>query len=530
MQGKLAAKAKKREIKIEDLKVPVITSFATSTTREKDWDNIVTIHRDSSYSYTWSWQGKSMGKHRFSSTKNKISRKIQVTSACISQCGNYSFIGTSKGEVCKFNLQSGMPRGSNTKEEKNLHLESVTGVVTDLLNIYVISGSLDCTIKFWCFKSLSLKHTIEVESPITRLELQRESNLLVVISDDLVIRLYDIDTKKLVRRFSGHTNQITDITFSNDSRWLISSSLDCTIRVWDIITGRMIDWFRTQTPVISLDFSPGGEFLATAQLGSVGIFLWSNKNYYSSVFLEPPPSEPPIIALPIVSKIDTITETDQLSSDSENDSDDSDSEMVDHDDDSNSNSNDDSDNDEPKRKKMKLSNADDDDENDKEESFPLKLSDNLVTLSSLPRERIKTIVNLELIKERNKPTEAPSAPKLAPFILPSSTGVQPNLLPLENEVKQSSAESGSRILNFGKMNTKSKFLTLLESKENYVEALTLLNQMTPSAVDLEIRQLTFIPDILLVFDFIKFALTEHLCFELIQALLNIVLKVSFSFM
>merc|ERR1712137_948610 len=60
-------------------------------------------------------------------------------------------------------------------------------------------------------------------------------------------------------------------------------------------------------------------------------------------------------------------------------------------------------------------------------NIPLKLSSDLVTLSSVPRDRIKTIVNLEQIKARNKPKEAPKAPKAAPFFLPSTSEVHPTL-------------------------------------------------------------------------------------------------------
>jgi WD40 repeat protein len=37
-----------------------------------------------------------------------------------------------------------------------------------------------------------------------------------------------------VRRFDGHTNQITALATTPDGRWLISSSYDHTIRIWDL--------------------------------------------------------------------------------------------------------------------------------------------------------------------------------------------------------------------------------------------------------------------------------------------------------
>src|SRR4051812_20272281 len=37
-----------------------------------------------------------------------------------------------------------------------------------------------------------------------------------------------------VRRFDGHTNQITALAVTPDSRWLISTSYDHSVRLWDL--------------------------------------------------------------------------------------------------------------------------------------------------------------------------------------------------------------------------------------------------------------------------------------------------------
>jgi len=40
-----------------------------------------------------------------------------------------------------------------------------------------------------------------------------------VVSDDLIIRVLDVENFKIVRRFEGHTNHISDLTFSPDCRF-----------------------------------------------------------------------------------------------------------------------------------------------------------------------------------------------------------------------------------------------------------------------------------------------------------------------
>lgn len=72
----------------------------------------------------------------------------------------------------------------------------------------------------------------------------RESSLLCIAMEDFSLSVVDLDTKTLVRRFQGHTGQVTDATFSPDSRWIISSSMDCTIRTWDLPSAQLIDCFQ----------------------------------------------------------------------------------------------------------------------------------------------------------------------------------------------------------------------------------------------------------------------------------------------
>ena len=52
------------------------------------------------------------------------------------------------------------------------------------------------------------------------------------------------------------------------------SSLDSVIRTFDIPTGRLIDAFRSSSIATSISFSPSNDFLATAHVDSVGVFLW----------------------------------------------------------------------------------------------------------------------------------------------------------------------------------------------------------------------------------------------------------------
>lgn len=145
--------------------------------------------------------------------------------------------------------------------------------------------------QFFDFHTAKLEQTMILPSPAVSILLHRDSGLLAVICDDMVVRVIDIDLSRIVRELGGFQGRILDIvcstiflyansktcalqTFSPDSRWLVVTSLDSIIRTFDLPTGRLIDAFRTSSVATSVTFSPTNDFLATAHVDSVGVYLW----------------------------------------------------------------------------------------------------------------------------------------------------------------------------------------------------------------------------------------------------------------
>lgn len=194
-------------------------------------------------------------------------------------------------------MQSGLFRGSYGSD--TAHDSSVRGVASDFLNQTTITCSELGQIKFWPFKEkkklnsnvIECRHEIQIEENISSILLHRESGMLSIATDDFSILIIDCDVKKIVRRFAGHSNKISDMTFSSDSRWLLTASMDCLVKVWDIPSGKLIDCFKFDSAPTSLCLSPSSEFLATTHVNELGIFLWSNKTLYSHVSLKQLPDD-----------------------------------------------------------------------------------------------------------------------------------------------------------------------------------------------------------------------------------------------
>lgn len=98
--------------------------------------------------------------------------------------------------------------------------------------------------------------------------------LLATVADDLMIRLFDVVALRLVRKFEGHTDRITDLCFSEDGKWLLSSSMDGSLRIWDVILARQIDAIQVDVPITALSLSPNMDILATTHVDQNGVYLW----------------------------------------------------------------------------------------------------------------------------------------------------------------------------------------------------------------------------------------------------------------
>lgn len=454
-QGPILKKARKMNVRVEDLKLPPITQFAAMETRERDWSNVLTCHENELAAYVWRFERRAIGKkilRQFEpsdrvtpgSEEDLRRQKTAATAVTISTCGNFALVGSLGGAIFKYNMQSGDKRGSfptaATPKAKlirgltlpgstpvvhedttaaHAHDGPVSAVVVDALNQVVVSGGIDGKLKFWDFRSHALGFELDVASPITQMELHRDSNLLAVACDDQVLRVFDISTKKLVRRFRGHSHRLTDLHFSADARWLFSSSADASLRVWDLPTGKCVDWIKFHKPVTGLAVSPTGEFLATTHVGHVGIYLWANRGFFMDVFLDTEPQQPTLIDMPV--PLNEVDNADELGYGSE------------------------------KNPQLSVdSGADMDDEAERAAAAAKKaatagtsgsgeqvepLGESLITLSTAPRALWHSLFNLELIKKRNKPIEPPKAPEKAPFFLPTmrKDEVKPTFVPVEKK-------------------------------------------------------------------------------------------------
>ncbi|KAJ2715236.1 rRNA-processing protein utp21 [Coemansia spiralis] len=486
-QGSLERESRRRGVGVADLRLPPVTHFASNATMSRDWDDVLTCHQGSRNAHTWSVERRAMGKYTLESPDQSI-----VRATAVSACGHFGLLGLASGAIEMVNMQSGLSRRTFAG-----HTKAVTGVQTDACNLHVYSSSLDGTLRAWSFATGEQTGCLELPSTPSRMAMHVEGGLLACACDDATVRVVDAESLRVVRTFAGHRNRITDLAFSNDGRWIVTGSLDSTIRTWDLPTGHMVDWFRVESVPVSVAFSPVGDFLATAHMDSVGIFLWASRAQFTDVSLRQinPDSDgsdgdtggAALLALPTSAGL-ADDEADEGPADADADA------------------------------------------GSGAYLAPEQLTDNMVTLSSQPKSKWQTLLSLATIKRRNMPEKAPRAPEQAPFFLPTVSGVEHRFDTSEAAPAEDPAAGGprseSKIISVSTESALARVLGRARETMAYAPVFQYLKELNPSAVDAEIRSLPVDDGLAAVGTFIA-AVTAQLQskrdFELAQAYLQVFL-------
>ena len=569
-QGNVQSKAKKQGLlsgdreKFEELKCPPITAVACELNRDggigalpgkqpiwqshsgskkgkvdaevaamTGWESVVTAHENDRKARTWFWGRKRAGRWAL-----PTSDEGNVSSVAMSPCGTFALVGSEKGGIDMFNLQSGMhrqrfPARLTPVQAKQLkldlekhglaeeddgkkkyyrgqgrHTASVVGLAVDSLNRTVVSASSDGKMKFWSFATGLLEHEINwsMQTGITAMRFHRSASLAALACTDGFVRVVDIETRKLVRelwpsrtplaQLAGQT--FSDFCFSSDGHW-IAACMGQIVLLWDLPTGHLVDAFKVRAECKSLAFSPTGEFLATATTEGVGVDIWSNRTLFSQVSTRH-------IGEAELARIINSEEAQAPTVSGEGGS-------------------------------NPIADAEDEaaDESTTEDTWLddsiNQLSSDLLSLSLVPRSRWQNLLHLDLIRQRNKPIEPPKKPAKAPFFLPSLQDRQA-VPSLRNTTAGDAADvekERSRISRLQQQGQRSSFSTLLQdavASGDYWPFVENLKGLSPAAADIEIRSLSLERSEHLAFvRALTWLIHERRDFELGQAWMAVFLRI-----
>lgn len=167
---------------------------------------------------------------------------------------------------------------------------------------------------------------------------------------------------------------------------------------------------------------------------------------------------------------------------------------------------------------------------DSEFISPDQISHDLITLSGLPSSRWQNLLNIDLVKQRNKPKAPPKVPKAAPFFLPTVSTLTNFEFDLKNALP--SEEGESKMLfpkDFNNFTAFGRKLHATRDTNDFGDCMAHLKTLGPSMVDFEIKSLA--PEgggsVELMLQFMKMiaeVLQSNKDFELAEAYMSVLLK------
>ena len=146
------------------------------------------------------------------------------------------------------------------------HFGSVSSVDFSANGNILVSGSSDNTIKVWDVKSGKLIRTIPAfHSYVTNVALSQDGEIIAATgynSHDIL--LFNSQTGKLIRKLSGHSMEVNSIAISANSKFIVSASDDESIKLWNLDSGKLISSFTSESPIKSIAISNNNKLTLSA--------------------------------------------------------------------------------------------------------------------------------------------------------------------------------------------------------------------------------------------------------------------------
>ncbi|MEA5503602.1 serine/threonine-protein kinase [Halotia wernerae UHCC 0503] len=141
-----------------------------------------------------------------------------------------------------------------------------------------LASSDNKIIRLWDLNTKKLLVTLSAHSQtVTSVAFSPDGKILATASDDKTIKLWDFNTFQEIATLCGHSHAVKSVAFSPDGQILASGSWDKQVILWDVNTNTEITTLTGhQLQVSSVAFSPQGKLLATTSFDRT-IRLWQLK-------------------------------------------------------------------------------------------------------------------------------------------------------------------------------------------------------------------------------------------------------------
>jgi WD40 repeat protein len=145
------------------------------------------------------------------------------------------------------------------------HNDAVNSVAVNPGGTRIAAVSQDKLIKLWDLESGRLLRTItNIGGYANAVSFSPDGRRLVHGAEDKTVRIWDAETGAAVRTITGHTDYVNEARYSPDGRRIASCADDKLIKIWDAETGREIRTLAGHTDMVAVvAWSPDGRRIAS---------------------------------------------------------------------------------------------------------------------------------------------------------------------------------------------------------------------------------------------------------------------------
>ncbi|MEH1841720.1 MAG: serine/threonine-protein kinase [Nostoc sp.] len=214
---------------------------------------------------------------------SKSLRLVQILDKLLQNAVNRRFqladeVMQAMGMECKtqnFKLPSPPWRCLHTLTEHSGTLSSVNALAISPDGYTLASASDHKNIKLWDLNTKKVLASLSGHSQAVKsVTFSPNGQILATASNDKTIKLWQVETLEQICTLLGHAHAVKSVAFSPDGQILASGSWDKTIKLWDVNTGKEICTIAGhQLKVNSVAFTPQGQILASASYDRT-IRLW----------------------------------------------------------------------------------------------------------------------------------------------------------------------------------------------------------------------------------------------------------------
>ena len=151
---------------------------------------------------------------------------------------------------------------------------------------WLATAGPDNTARLWDALSGELQATFSGhEDQVMNISFNPQGDKLATTSLDGSVKIWAVESGELLQTLTGHTAGSISPAFSPDGTWLATTSLDSTARVWDMQTGEELHTLPHSGITAGLAFSPDRSRLAIADHDAYAVKIWDTASWQELVTL-----------------------------------------------------------------------------------------------------------------------------------------------------------------------------------------------------------------------------------------------------